>query len=341
MPLADIQKMDYFFRIMAKTENHPKPFRIGIFPIPGFALLSYASTVEPLRAANLLAGRTLYDVVHFAAGSSQSSGALAVPADHAVGDMPALDLLLVIAGGDPIRFRDAKADRWLARVARAGVMLGGVSGGPAVLANAGLMADRRMTVHWEHARELNEAHPDLLIERRLYVFDRDRITCGGGTAPMDMMHALIADQHGADFARQVSDWFLHTEIRAPAAPQRAGLAERLGVASPHLIDAISAMEDHVSDPLTLTQIALVAGVSPRQLTRLFEAQFSESPMAYYRRLRLSEAKKLLATSGLAVTQVALAAGFSSVAHFSDAFTSVYGTSPSAFRKSHLESGIRT
>ena len=340
MPLADTQKMDYFFRIMAKTENLSKPFRIGIFPIPGFALLSYASTVEPLRAANLLAGRTLYDVIHFAAGSSQSSGALSVPADHAVGDMPALDLLLVIAGGDPIRFRDAKADRWLARVARARVMLGGVSGGPAVLANAGLMADRRMTVHWEHARELNEAHPDLLIERRLYVFDRDRITCGGGTAPMDMMHALIADQHGAGFARQVSDWFLHTEIRAPAAPQRAGPGERLGAVSPRLIDAISAMEDHVSDPLTLTQIALIAGVSPRQLTRLFEDQFSESPMLYYRRLRLGEAQRLLATSALSVAQVAFSTGFSSAAHFSDSFFRAYGETPSVYRKSRAGSDAR-
>ncbi|WP_368670984.1 DJ-1/PfpI family protein, partial [Klebsiella pneumoniae] len=72
-----------------------------------------------------------------------------------------------------------------------GVTLGGVSGGPLLLAHAGLMAGRRMTVHWEHAAALAELSPALLVERSLYVIDRNRVTCAGGIAPMDMMHALI------------------------------------------------------------------------------------------------------------------------------------------------------
>jgi transcriptional regulator GlxA family with amidase domain len=81
------------------------------------------------------------------------------------------------------------------------VVLGGVSGGPIILARAGLMGDRRMTVHWEYAAALAEVAPDLRLERTLYVIDRDRMTCAGGTAPMDMMHALIATHHGRAFAR--------------------------------------------------------------------------------------------------------------------------------------------
>ena len=96
-----------------------------------------------------------------------------------------------------MKYNDRAVIPWLIRMARKGIRLGGVSGGPLVLARAGLMNGRRMTVHWEHAELLAEISPHLMIERSLYVIDRDRVTCAGGTAPMDLMHALIARHHGA------------------------------------------------------------------------------------------------------------------------------------------------
>ncbi|MEM9344407.1 MAG: GlxA family transcriptional regulator [Pseudomonadota bacterium] len=308
------------------------PFRIGIFPVPGFALMSYASTVEPLRAANLLARRRLYELLHFGERGAQSSGAAGVPVDHPVGHIPRLDLLLVIAGGDPATFREADTFRWLRRLDRAGVQIGGVSGGPVILAEAGLMEGRRMTVHWEHGPALADRHPDLLIERRLYVIDRDRVTCGGGTAPLDLMHALIASHHGRDFARRVSDWFLHTEIRPSSAPQKAGLVERLGSRSPRVLEAVAAMEDHIADPLSLPQLALIAGVTERQLNRLFRAELGASAMAYYRRVRLDVAQALLTGSAVPIGEIASATGFASAPHFSQAYTRAFGRTPSAVRR---------
>jgi len=65
-----------------------------------------------------------------------------------------------------------------------------------------------------------------MIERSLYVIDRDRFTCAGGIAPLDMMHALLTERHELAFARQVSDCFMHTDVRSANGPQRAGLVER-------------------------------------------------------------------------------------------------------------------
>lgn len=305
------------------------PFRIGIWAVPGFALMSYASTVEPLRAANLLAGRVLYDVVQF--GPAASSGQAALTATAMVGEMPRLDLLLVVAGGDPFTGGEDAFD-WLRRMDRAGVRLGGVSGGAVLLARAGLMTGRRMTVHWEHGPALAERFPDLMIEKRLYVRDRDRVTCGGGTAPMDMMHALIAGDHGHDFARLVSDWFLHTDVRAAAAPQRAGLAEGLAHYGPALSAAVAAMEDHVADPLTLDQLALIAGVSARHLNRLCVTALGLSAMTYYRRLRLEVGHRMLRSSGLTLAEIAEATGFASAAHFSNSFATHFGTRPRVARQ---------
>ena len=304
------------------------PFRVGILPVPGFALMSYACTVEPLRAANLLSDSKLYEIVHFSSDARvSSSGAALIERTCRPGGAEELDLLLVVAGGDPFAFDDADTLEWLRLLDSHGVRIGGVSGGSVILAMAGLMAGRRMTVHWEHAAALSEIYPDCLIERRLYVMDRDRVTCGGGTAPLDLMHALISSQWGGGFARLVSDWFLHTDVRAAADPQRGTLAERLGSNSPHLVEAVSAMEDHIADPLSLSQLAMVAGVTPRHLNRLFAERLGRSTMAYYRDMRLDVAQRLIKDTPMSIAEISEATGFATSSHFSGAYRQAFGVSP--------------
>lgn len=327
-----MREMDIKLRNRDMTDGRQSSFRVGIYPVPGFALMSYASTVEPLRAANLLARENLYELTHFASDepAASSSGA-EVGRACAVGDIVDLDLLLVVAGGDPFAFEDAATLDWLRQMAGHVPKIGGVSGGPVILARAGLMEGRRLTVHWEHAAELSEAHPELIIERRLYVNDRDRMTCGGGTAPIDMMHALIAGHHGTEFARLVSDWFLHTDIRAAASPQRGLPSADLGVASPHVVAAVAAMENHVGDPLTLKHLALTTGVSDRQLNRLFTQTFGQSAMAYYRNLRLEVGRRLVTGSAMPLHAIAEATGFATAAHFSNQYLQRFGLRPRADR----------
>ena len=311
-----------------------RPFRIGFLMIDGFALMSYAAAIEPLRAANLLAERTLYEFDHIPASGDHavsSSGAV-IDGTMRVGDRATLDLLLVVAGGDPIRYKGLHVFQWLRTMARRGVPLGGVSGGPVILARADVMTGRRMTVHWEHAPALGELYPDLMLARSLFVMDRDRITCAGGTAPLDMMHALITKHHGADFARLVSDWFMHTEVRPSGGPQRAGLVERYGTTNRPVIQTIEIMEGHIADPLTLRQLSTLSGLGVRQLNRLFGEKLGVSTMAFYRDLRLEKAENLLQQSTLSVTEVAQATGFSGSAHFSQAFKTRYGRVPSDLRK---------
>ncbi len=310
-----------------------KKRRIGILPIDGFAAMSFAALTEPMRAANLLARKVLYDTVVFSISGHpvQSSGAVLVMPHARVGEDDRLDYLFVVAGGDPACFNDTSVTAWLNRLDRAGVPLGGVSGGPVILARAGLMQNRRMTVHWEHAATLAEVSPHLVIERSLYVIDRNRVTCAGGSAPMDLMHALITQHHGAEFARQVSDWFMHTDIRPSGGPQRAGLMDRVGSTNAAILDAVAAMEAHVAEPVTLDRLAETAGVSPRQLNRLFTEKLGRPTMRYYRELRLDKAQSLLRNSPLSLTEIALATGFANSSHFSRAYATRFGQPPSSYR----------
>lgn len=319
---------------MVKTGSNPiSTRRVGLLVTPGFAALSYAALTEPMRAANLLARRQLYQMINISpdGGLVRSSGAMLVEPQAKPGDDLALDDLFVIAGGDPTGFNDRVVMNWLAHQSRLGVQLGGVSGGPIILARAGLMTGRRMTVHWEHAAALAEISPHLLIERSLYVIDRDRVTCAGGSAPMDLMHALITRHHGKPFAQLVSDWFMHTEVRPSAGPQRAGLVERVGVNTVAILDAVEAMEAHIAEPITLNDLAQTTGISARQLNRLFSEKLGRPTMRYYRELRLEKAQSLLRNSPLSLTEIALATGFANSSHFSHAYGALFGQPPSSYR----------
>ena len=319
---------------MVTIKHSTGTFRIGLILIDGFALMSYSSIVEPLRAANLLSRRAYYDIKYIPVTGSwaNSSNGTSVKATGRIGQEGKFDLVLVVAGGDPASFKDTKLFRWLRTLSRRGVNLGGVSGGPVILASAGVMEGRRMTVHWEHAAALAESRVGLLIERSLYVIDRDRFTCAGGIAPLDMMHALLSEHHGPAFARQVSDWFMHTDVRSASGPQRAGLVERYGTNNPPVIMAIEAMENHIADPLELTQLAKLSEISPRQLNRLFRSNMGQSSMNFYFKLRLEKARKLLKQSTLPITEIALANGFSSSAHFAHSFRRTFGSTPSSLRQ---------
>lgn len=312
--------------------NEPS-FRVGILLIEGFALMSYAATVEPLRAANALVGRELYVVTNIPeSGDIATSSCGAVfHAGGSVGIDTNFDLLLVAAAGDPMSFDDQLVFSWLRHLAHLGVTLGGISGGPVILASAGLMEGRRMTVHWEHAAALTESSPSLLVERNLYVIDRDRVTCAGGTAPLDLMHALIAEHHGSKLSRRISDWLLHTEIRPAGGPQRAGRVERYHTTSRPILITIETMENHIADPLDLNQLARIAGLSTRQLNRVFRDALGQSTINFYIDLRLETGGMLLQNSTLSLTDIALATGFSSSAHFSTAYSRRYGLPPSAQR----------
>ena len=162
------------------------PQTVGLLLIPGFALMSYASVVEPLRAANLLAGRELYRWVHITPGPAivTASCGATVPCPVKAGDSVKLDFLFVCAGGNPTAFRDRVTLQWLRTLAGRGVRIGGVSGGPVILARAGIMDGYHMTVHWEHAPAVSEAFPNVMLTRSIYIVDRNRLTCAGGTAPL-------------------------------------------------------------------------------------------------------------------------------------------------------------
>lgn len=319
-----------------------RPAHIGFLLIPDFALLAYASAIEPLRAANRLSGRALYRWSHVSIDGlpAPASNGVRIQADCGVGDEGRFDYVFVCAGGNPAAFQHGPTFAWLRQLARRGVGLGGISGGPYILARANVLGSYRFTIHWEHAPAFLEDYPDLDLRRSLYEIDRDRLTSSGGTAPLDMMHAVIAREHGSELALAVSEWFLQTHVREGAGPQRMPLRERLGVSHAPLLRVVGRMEQSLENPVPRDELARTAGVSLRQLERLFRLHLGRSLGEHYLGLRLDRARDLLRQTTLSALEIALACGFASASHFSRAYRTRFGHAPRAERLPLGNSGRR-
>jgi len=315
---------------MAKA-GEPKVF--GFCLLPKFAMLAFTAAVEPLRAANLLSGRTLYRWRVFTADgrAMASSNGIEVNAHASVEQDEALDSVAICGGLDAHLYKDKAVFNWLRRHARQGARIGALSDGTHLLAAAGLLDGYACTIHWQCIAGLREMHPELDIHDELYCIDRNRFTCAGGTASLDMMLNLIEEDHGHDLALQVAEQFLHERIRGDEDEQRMALRLRVGVGHPKLLQAIRVMEENLEQPISSAELAEQAGLSIRQLERLFQKYLGCTPRAHYVELRLQRAHRLLTHSSLSVTEVGLACGFVSASHFAKRYRERFDQTPQKTR----------
>ncbi|HRY24071.1 MAG: GlxA family transcriptional regulator [Geminicoccaceae bacterium] len=311
---------------------------VAFFLVPDFSMISFASAVEPLRIANRLSGRSLYRWLLLSkdGGPVRGSNGISVNVDMAMDRIQAsfgqsLPTICLASGLHGERYADKDVFAWLRRMDRHGAVIGALCTGAHILAKAGLITDHRCTIHWENLPGFVEAFPDIDVAADLYEIDRNRFTCSGGTAPLDLMLSRIAAAHGEELATKVSEQCLLDRIRGPHDRQRMPIRIRLGVHHPKLINAIELMEANIEEPLPQEQLAHYIGLSRRQLERLFRRHMGRTPAQYYLELRLERARHLLYQTDLPIMSIACACGFVSASHFSTCYRQMFGRTPRAER----------
>jgi transcriptional regulator GlxA family with amidase domain len=310
-----------------------EPESIGFLLVPGFSAMAFFSAVEPLRVANRLSGQHLYSWRIYALNgeSVAASNGMRILADAILGaDHP--PNLIVCAGFEPERAETRSTLATLRRLARAGVRLGGLDTGAHVLARAGLLEGMRACVHWEALAAFREEFPAIEVTDEIYELREPVFTCGGGTASLDMMLALIRARHGAELAAAVSEQFLHDRIRGSNDLQRMEVTARLHLREGKVVEAIKLMETNFEQVLDVETLAERLGVTRRHLERLFHAELGRSPARHYREMRLARARELLRQSALSVVQVAVATGFNSASALSRCYREHFGRSPHSDRQ---------
>ena len=307
-----------------------EPEHFAFVLVPGFTMVPLSAAIEPLRLANLHSSHTLYSwSTHSIDGAPVSaSNDLAVAAGGGALNTVPPKATIVVCGGVDIENRvNDRLLKWLRKSSRMGHTIGALCTGSHILAVAGLLDDYICTIHWRHIPGFMEAFPDIEVTDSMFEIDRNRFTCAGGTASIDMMLALIARQHGPELVVKIADAILHSPIRHHTDHQRMSLPARIGVRHPKLIRVIEIMQANLEDPLSPGQLAEEVALSTRQLERLFRHYLERSPKRYYLELRLEKARSLLLQTPMTIIDIALACGFSSSSYFSKCYRLSYGRSP--------------
>ena len=288
--------------------------------LPGFSSMGFISAIEPLRVANRFRGELYrWHVLSCEGGAVLASNGMSVNAEGGLGVLEAGATLLVVAGFDPLTHVTPALNQWLRRLDNDGVTLGAIDTGSVVLAQAGLLDGYRLTLHWEALEAFKESYPALHVTQELFEIDRQRITCAGGTASIDLMLDLIAQAHGAELAIQVSEQFVLGRIRPRKDHQRMQVATRYGIHNKKLVQVIGEMEQHSEPPLSTSQLALGINVTRRQLERLFRLHLNDTPRNFYLGLRLEKARQLLRQTDMSVLDISIACGFESPSYFTRSY----------------------
>jgi transcriptional regulator GlxA family with amidase domain len=309
--------------------------RIGFLLVPQFSMMSFSAAIEPLRSANRMSERRLFEwqLVSVDGREVSASNGISIAAHRSLQELSKIDMLVVCAGLEPIQFgRNHRIHHHLRRLARHGAMVGAISSGSFILADAGLLTGRRCTVHWEYADLFRSRHPTLEVGRGLYVVDRGVFTCSGGTAALDMMLHFVSEASAPGIAMAVAEQFIHPQIRRQEDNQRLETHARYGIDSPTLVEIIRLMEAAVESPLDIKQISGRVGISPRQVERLFREQLGASPKKFYLKLRLARARTLLRQTVDPILTIALECGFGSTSHLYHAYHRVFGIAPTEERR---------
>jgi len=301
--------------------------------LPEYGMMSLLSAIEPLRVVNRLAGKEVFRWECLSEGGDEvyaSNGMALQQRMCKACDTRPLNLF-VNASFHPEQHTNQKTIKWLQGLNQQKSVIGALDTGCYLLAQAKLLDGYKITLHWEAKSAFHERYPCLDISSELFEIDRRRITCAGGTAVSDMILHLIEQYTSADMASLVCDQLIKNGVRDHSDSQKVDLIKKMHLHNSKVIKALELMSLHLEDPFSNKELAFALSISIRQLERLFKRYMNCSPSTYYLKLRIEHAHNLLSDSGLNITQIALASGFSSTAHFSRRFRDFYGVTATQYR----------
>jgi AraC family carnitine catabolism transcriptional activator len=309
------------------------PAHVGILLLPGFSMLSFCGLIEPLRLANQLLGTRHYSWrVYATLHTVQASCGMCIPSDAKPDASEVPSCLFVVSGFDPWPQTDSHLKIWLRALDRRGSMLGAVDTGTFLLASAGLMDSVPAVLHWESASAFKELFPDIPISDRAYILDGRRLLCAGGAFVFDMMLALIERRHGCRLREAIADRLLLRSGEPSSAAVRPEPGRSSGDIDADVRRALVFMERYVEQRLSISDLARAVRIPRRTLERKFQLALSQSPSQYYQTLRLKHARALLRHCDLTVQEVAIASGFTSLAHFCRVYKAHFSVNASKDRR---------
>jgi transcriptional regulator GlxA family with amidase domain len=316
--------------------------RIVIFVPADVHSLELAGLTDVFAEANARAGSKYYEVAIVAEDDRMircASGLRVLPdcAFDAYSGNP--DTVLVAGSvGVPRRPGGQMLD-WLVSIAAQARRYGSVCTGAFVLGEAGLLKGRRVTTHWQYATLLAERFPEGQVEGdRVFVRDGAMITSAGSSAAIDLGLSLVEEDLGRDVALYVARRLV-VFLKRPGDQSQFSVQLAAQASDRSRLHSVQQFVlNHPAADLSVTALAKIAAMSPRNFTRVFSQEIGISPSEYVDLTRIDVARFLLEGSRLSIDAIAVRSGFGSPRAMRRAFLAHVGTSPSEYRDRFRTSG---
>lgn len=308
--------------------------RVTLLVMPDSSMMSLASALYTMRAANRISGRELFEwnIATLNGKPARLTCDLIIEPDIEFDDRSSGDILIVIASFNQQYHAGPSHLKLIKRVARSFTAVGGIEAGSWILARSGLLTGRAATTHWEDLEEFATHFPEVDLKSDRFVIDGKLFTTGGASPTFDFMLYLIRKRYGYPLAIEVSSVFIYDGVRGATDTQPLVSLGMLENNEPRVAAAIHIMERQIDEPVAIKAIAARVNISVRMLEYLFRQRLDMSPAAYYRRLRLQTARRMLVDTRLKLQEIAVRIGFNSQSSFSRRFKKYYQQSPGECRK---------
>lgn len=327
--------------------QNKKTIRLGFLIFPGFPMSCLTSAIEPLRAANEIAGQEAFFwcLISEQGQRIASSARVGFDPDMSLPQAEAADLDYLFVLGEPLSVFDnpRRANGVLRSLMRHGAAIGSVSGGVFPLARSGLLEGHTSSVHWCYAAAFETEFPDLQTTDEVILIDHKRLTASGAAAGFDLMLYLIEQRLGAEVTTEVACWFQHPHMRGQGVRQKTPTFQQGSTADmlPEPISrAVRLFSENLENPPGVAEIAQKVGLSARQLERGFKSATGRSPSHYFRMLRMNAARQLAIYSRDTMTEIARAVGYSTPAPLTRHYRETFGVTPQEERRKINQFRIR-
>lgn len=241
--------------IFAPTDN---PLHVSILVLPEASLMTFATTVDPMRAANRLSGRKHYEwrIISIDGKPIVTTSETSIQVDASIQDKTSQDVTAVLGSFNVERHCSAPVRRYIRTASRTSKLVCGFDTGAEALALANLLDGKPATTHWEDLEKFAARFPAVEVRPDRFVNSGSVVTCGGALSVLDFMLTMIGSRQGEGAALNVASLFTYDRDRRPSDRQRIVSLGALDRREPRVSQAIRVMESYIDRPIPISAIAL-------------------------------------------------------------------------------------
>lgn len=231
----------------------------------------------------------------------------------------------------PVLKRNRKLIVWLQQQYRLGATICAVGTGCCFMAEAGLLNRKVATTHWHYFDQFQKDYPQVQLKRQHFITQADNLYCAASVNSLaDLTVHFIQKLMNKTTARHVEQHFSH-EIRH--AYESSAFFDNAHAPHPDedIVQIQTWIQSNYDRDMVFKNVAQRFGMSTRTMNRRFKHANGNTPVQYLRDIRMRNARELLKTSNISISDIAARVGYQDTAYFSALFRQQLGRTPSAYR----------